>query len=53
MSTAILSIRIKSDLERKMEELRMVIETIEKILNGVVPSSESAWKSIREFREKE
>jgi len=50
MGTEILSIGIRSDL-KKMEELRMVIETIEKILSGVTPSLESAWKSIREFRE--
>jgi len=73
MSTEILSIRIKSDLKKKMEELRhidwrkeieefierrireeelrMAIETIEKTLSGATPSPESAWKSIREFRE--
>jgi len=73
MSTTTLSIRIRSDLKKKMEELRhidwrkeieefiekrireeelrMVIETIEKTLSGVTPSLESAWKSIREFRE--
>jgi len=74
MTTTTLSIRIRSDLKKKMEELRhidwrkeieefierrireeelkMVIETIEKTLSGVTPSPEPAWKSIREFREK-
>jgi len=75
MSTEILSIRIRGDLKKKMEELRhidwrkeieefierrireeelkMAIETIEKTLSCAIPSPEPAWKSIREFREKD
>ncbi len=48
----------RSEIERfieeriRREELRRVLEEIDRILSDVEPSSEPGWKTIREYRDK-